>query len=215
MICVSISNVSLERAIQYAQQYPFVEFRFDSLSFDIPDIPRLVGSARKTIATCRSCAHSDRFSILKHSLEAGAEFVDVELESEPMFVEEMAYITRLLNRKLIVSYHNYEETPSLFVLKRIYASAVTVGADLVKIACHTNSMQDNAKLLSLLAECHNLIVVGMGTIGRLTRIISPLLGSPFTFAAPDDGPPSAPGQLTFTQMTELMDEIGSLSNDRS
>ena len=40
----------------------------------------------------------------------------------------------------------------------------------------------------------------MGPAGRATRLLAPLLGSPFTFCSPDEGAATAPGQLTRAMM---------------
>ncbi len=90
---------------------------------------------------------------------------------------------------------------SLFMLEgtegrmlQIVALCFESGGDIAKIACKVNSERDNARLLGLLDSGRDVIVIGMGEKGRITRIVAPLLGSPFTYAAPARGRETADGQ---------------------
>jgi len=77
---------------------------------------------------------------------------------------------------------------------QIVALCFESGGDIAKIACKVNSERDNARLLGLLDSGRDVIVIGMGEKGRITRIVAPLLGSPFTYAAPARGRETADGQ---------------------
>ena len=81
------------------------------------------------------------------------------------------------------------------------------GADIAKIACKVKSNGDNARLLSLLDSKKEIIVIGMGRKGRITRITAPLLGSPITFAALEKGKETAEGQMTLDKMKELYEMV--------
>ena len=47
------------------------------------------------------------------------------------------------------------------------------------------------------------VVIGMGEMGRITRIMAPYLGAEFTFASPTHGGETAPGQLNYGQLKDL------------
>ena len=80
------------------------------------------------------------------------------------------------------------------------------GADLVKLACQANSQADSARLLSLYENYKNILVIGMGAQGAITRIAAPFLGAPFSFVAGKAGK-TAPGQLTFSEMQQAIQLI--------
>ena len=69
------------------------------------------------------------------------------------------------------------------------------------------SESDAARLLGLLGRWQDTVVVGMGDLGRVTRVAALLLGSPFSYAAPDDGVETAPGQLPLSAMTRILLEL--------
>jgi len=50
----------------------------------------------------------------------------------------------------------------------------------------------------------------MGPGGRIVRAAAPILGSPFTYASPDDGQKTAPGQMDRTSMERILNELADL-----
>ena len=82
------------------------------------------------------------------------------------------------------------------------------GADVVKLACQVNEPADNIRLLSLYDKEEQLVIVGMGPLGVITRIAGPLLGALFTYAAPKKEMETATGQLTKDTLLQIYDMIG-------
>ena len=68
-------------------------------------------------------------------------------------------------------------------MKARVAACFDAGADIAKIACKSHAEPDNARLLGLLDDPRQIVIVAMGAKGRITRALAPLLGSPFTFAS--------------------------------
>ncbi|MBA5248593.1 MAG: type I 3-dehydroquinate dehydratase, partial [Gammaproteobacteria bacterium] len=100
---------------------------------------------------------------------------------------------------LLMSYHNFEKTPSLAVIKQEIESTealLSAKADIVKVACQVNSNADVAVLTEMLLHSgdKNLVVIGMGGHGLITRLSFATYGSLFTFAYVGDTV-TAPGQL--------------------
>jgi len=164
-----------------------------------------------TIATIRireekghwSGSESERIDLFT-SILPHVDGVDVELRA----TEAMAKVGRAAQQhgKLFVaSHHDYDTTPSFSVLERRIRDAKKAGADIVKIATQVNEPQD-AQVLTAVLQAHakeNLIVIGMGAKGTLTRVFFPALGSLMTFAS-ILGRSTAPGQLPFKQMFDLI-----------
>lgn len=82
-----------------------------------------------------------------------------------------------------------------------------MGADVAKVATQVNSKADNARLLSLYSNEKALVVLGMGEKGKITRLIASLLGAEFTFASMDDGEATAPGQISYSKMKTLIENL--------
>ena len=113
--------------------------------------------------------------------------------------------------KLIVSYHNFNETPDDSVLESIFDKAVSKNADIVKIATKAVSLEDSERLLNFTERNKrhkDLIVIGMGENGRTTRIYGPAKGSYLTFACLSEENATASGQMTVEQLRKAWQSIG-------
>jgi 3-dehydroquinate dehydratase type I len=76
-----------------------------------------------------------------------------------------------------------------------------------KIATQVNNMQEIMDLLSLYELPGRKVVLGMGSQGRITRVIGPYLGGEFTFASPEPGNETAPGQLCMAELKAIFKAI--------
>jgi len=210
MICLSLAEKSLHECLQALQRVKLAEIRLDLVKLSQHDIKKLFSQPKKLIATCRPQGPSDnrRKKKLLAAIRAGAAYVDVELQSKASFLRAIRDTARQKHCKLIISYHNSRQTPSRRKLLAIVSRCFKRGADLAKIACHVRHYRDNVLLLSLLSTNRPLIIVGMGEKGRLTRLMAPLLGSAFTYAALDQTRLTAPGQLTLSEMRKFYRQAG-------
>jgi 3-dehydroquinate dehydratase type I len=106
--------------------------------------------------------------------------------------------------KVIISYHNFENTPPLSELQSVVSQSVSMGADITKLVTAAHTASDAARILSLY-EHHSspLTAFAMGAAGQITRIAAPFLGAPFTYAALAQGNATAAGQLSVAQMQEI------------
>ncbi|VUT28253.1 MAG: 3-dehydroquinate dehydratase [Candidatus Syntrophoarchaeum sp. GoM_oil] len=73
------------------------------------------------------------------------------------------------------------------------------GADIGKIATMVNDLRDCIRLFELLLDCDiPLSVIGMGELGRHTRVIAPIYGSVLNYGSV--GEAVAPGQMRVGEM---------------
>ena len=129
--------------------------------------------------------------------------VDIELSSKTILKEVVAEARRL-RKTVIVSYHNFQKTPSSAFLGTILKKAKAAGADIVKIAAMARSKKD-MRLLAEFTSSHakeGLITLSMGKEGALSRILFPSLGSLLTFA--HIGRSTAPGQMDLKTTKRLL-----------
>jgi 3-dehydroquinate dehydratase-1 len=108
---------------------------------------------------------------------------------------------------VIVSFHDFKQTPGRNELERILESCMDRGGDIAKIATQVTSRKDIGNLLSLYDFPGRKVVIGMGPLGRITRVMAPYLGAEFTFASMDEGNETAPGQLSFQQLKRIYNVI--------
>jgi 3-dehydroquinate dehydratase-1 len=131
-------------------------------------------------------------------------FVDVgfDLLSNPIALNciEKARNSRI---KLMLSYHNFESTPSFEELKHICSEMSLAGADALKIACMANSESDNVAVMKLYDHFENITAFCMGEHGRNSRIRALKNGLKLTYVSPNNGPATAPGQYSFSEMCAI------------
>ncbi len=197
MICVSLANITYETCIEVLRNEPFAEIRIDQLMLDDEQLIDVFDKPVRLIATCRQGKYSDqeRLSLLKKAIEAGADYVDVEIEAEQSYMMELIDHARVNHCKVIVSYHNFELTPSMQELNEITAMCFDHGADIAKIVTTINDVKDRARIFGLYNDFDHLVAFGMGEMGKLTRVVSLELGAPYTYASLPGGNVVAPGQM--------------------
>ena len=205
MICVALSINDADQCIEALKSLEMAEIRIDLAGYNEQQVERVFSSHKNLIATCRPDNISDekRLKLLIRAIESGAAFVDVEYESDLSFKHAIKQAFENKNCKLIISYHDFKETPAREQLEIIVQQCFDMGADIAKLACMVNTDADNAALLSLYGSERPVVSLGMGEKGKISRIAAPLLGSPFTFAAYDEQSATAPGQIQYKRLAEL------------
>ncbi len=191
----SANSVASELAIFKRAQMPTIltiRSQFEGGQWRYSDLERV-----HLMAECLPFASA--IDVEMHALETG--------ECAPQFVQLIAQAHKL-GVQFIASHHNFAQTPSLEKLSQTIAKAKNIGADVVKIACKINQPNDLIVLTQLLINHPNtqLIVIGMGDLGLLTRLSFPAYGSRLTFAYVNESP-SAPGQISLDKMTRYLAEI--------
>jgi 3-dehydroquinate dehydratase type I len=150
-----------------------------------------------------------RLEILR-SLSRKQVLVDLDISSQ---VEE---ITRLqaerVPLKTILSYHNYQLTPSDTELRSLTSRIAGWGAHITKISTFCSIQRDALRLLSLLIDLREAgrrcIVLGMGKHGVITRVFGPQWGNDISFAPIEGNQRSAPGQIPLDKLESIMQALG-------
>lgn len=209
-ICTSIKEKTVDQCINSLKGLKLAEIRIDELeNMDSNGIKKIFSQPLRLVATCRPGKIEDkkRKELLQEAINAGAKYVDIEVESNDDYEREIIANAKKHNCKAIVSYHNYDKTPARAELEQIINWCFESGADIAKIACKVNSDKDSARLLGLFDNNRKMIVIGIGEKGKITRIISPLLGAEFTFAALAVGKETADGQMESGKMKKIMETM--------
>lgn len=181
------------------------EIRLDLTLFEGEAIDTVFAHSTPTIATCRpdELGHKKQLELLSQAIRAGANYVDIEIEAPKEQQDAIVKLAREMNCRIIISYHNYEETPGLKELYEIADTCYELGADVAKLAVLTPTKHDAARVLSLYSIDKPIVALGMGTEGKITRIAATSLGAEFTFASMDEGEATAPGQIRYSEMKKL------------
>jgi 3-dehydroquinate dehydratase/shikimate dehydrogenase len=191
----------------------FLEFRLDFL-----DQPRKGAEAIRgfleqfpdtiILATCRRHQNHGKFNgsieeqlaILDLAVSSGAQAIDIEIETAEAAPERLNQFRG--RTQVIVSYHNYEATPPMdTVVNRV----MQVQADAYKVVTTARKPSDNVRVLAAAKALpkHRLIVLAMGELGFPTRVLSPVFGGVYTYAAPMFAEGTAAGQVSARYLRHL------------
>jgi len=103
--------------------------------------------------------------------------------------------------KVLTSYHDFKGTPDVNAVVNILNG---MGGDIVKGAFAVNSFKDNVTLLEASRSVEKEhVILGMGELGRITRIRQNKLKNKYTYAYV--GTATAPGQFSLAEMNEFGD----------
>lgn len=191
-----------------------IELRVDTIrALNIDHIRIIKDQTKKeAILTCRpkeeggyyEDPESQRVKILQRGIGL-FEYVDIELET----VKKHDFSCED-DTKIILSYHNFTETPSYWDMQKVIFEMNKYKPDVLKIATMIQKEYEVTKLYRLLTNkphTENRIIIGMGEKGKITRVLAPLLGSFLTFAS-TPWCESAPGQIEIGEMREKYGVLG-------
>ena len=219
-ICVSILANDTQEAIKKIRMAEniadLLEIRLDSMGSFILDsiigqmkLPILItyrdpeeGGFRKDIKD------TDRLRVLGEAIELGADYVDIELKMYEELKQNL--LKRKGNTKIIISKHFFEPVPEKLLFE--YAEKLfESGADIGKLIGYAETWHDNLVFLKLVEKFnkkgHKLISFAMGPYGGPSRIISPILGAPWTYAALNKEEKAAPGQIDASTLRQIWKEM--------
>ena len=207
MICTSIQNKELPEIQDLLQHLEMAEIRLDRCALEDGDIDTLFAESDvPLIATCRLSEESQAPEILERAIQAGAKYVDLEMEAPAAVGRRIREACREYGTVLIRSYHNFDNTPSREVLLSILDRARSFGGEVVKIVTTATCEADSDTVLSLYeaAEAGTLVAFAMGEAGRQSRLEALRKGAPFTYACVSAEEATAPGQWTTDEMTKAV-----------
>ena len=235
MICTVIHNKNFEQILEALELCEMAEIRLDSCRMSAREIQECFSSDVPLIATCRvaelmasepslqdeSMTQQSREikaaqiaeKRLCQAIEAGARYVDVEIEAPKQMSKRVRNVAHENGTVFIRSYHDFEGTASVDALRTLVVKCHYHGADMVKVATMASSQEDAERVLSLYEWCGGmqgtdmenladggLIAFCMGEAGRESRLECLRRGAPFTYAALDGDEAVAPGQWSMSEM---------------
>ena len=203
MIVTSLQNKELQEILDLLPGLEMAEIRLDRCALEEEEIGQLFSESDvPLIATCRLAEESQAPAMLERAIQAGAKYVDLEMEAPAAVGRRIREACREWGTVLIRSYHNFTDTPPLPVLQSLVERARQFGGEVVKIVTTATSEADNAVIAQLYQNVApgTLTAFCMGEKGRASRLEALKLGAPFTYACLDEADATAPGQWTAEAM---------------
>ncbi|OQP30525.1 type I 3-dehydroquinate dehydratase [Pantoea latae] len=232
-IIVSTTGADRESALQLARQaaqnaaVQVVELRVDKLDFatDVDRVAQLGREMRRELAgkplllTLRTKAEGGSLSpddgryiaLYQQWLAAGfADLIDIEMRIGAQPVKQLVKEAHQHHVAVILSYHDFQQTPENAEMLRRLAWQEAHGADILKIAVMPKTPQDVSRLTEVTWQMRQrsekpLLTMAMGGLGAVTRMSGEIFGSNLTFGTLGDA--SAPGQLEVQALDQALSTL--------
>lgn len=247
MICTTIQNKTAEQILDALDMCEMAEIRLDRCDLSAREMEAVFSSDVPLVATCRIAEIASGEQSLQElpeqsrevkamqiaerrlirAIEAGARYVDVEIEAPKPMAKRVRSVAHENGTVFIRSYHDFEATDSLEALKAVVEKCLYHGADMVKVVTMAHSPEDVEKVMALYAWCreeaaaHNgrsrkderhagelaeggLIAFCMGEAGKESRLIALKEGARYTYAALTADEAAAPGQWPAEDMKKAV-----------
>ena len=231
MICTTIQNKTAEQILEALEKCEMAEIRLDSCVLSARETEDVFTSDVPLVATARiseimknepalqdlpeASREAKAVQIaekrLVRAIEAGARYVDVEIEAPKQMSKRVRSAAHENGTVFIRSYHDFEGTDSLEALKAVVEKCKYHGADIVKIVTTAGSEADVQKVMALYdwkgdeaPAAGELIAFCMGDAGRQSRIECLKKGAPYTYAALSEEDAAAPGQWPADEMCKAV-----------
>ena len=239
MISTTIINKDFQGILAALERCEMAEIRLDSCNLSMKEIDDVFSSDVPLVATCRIAeVMANEASLqdpslteqsreiramqlaekrLLRAIEAGARYVDVEIEAQKQMSKRVRNAAHESGTVFIRSYHDFDGTASVEELRSMVEKCRYHGADMVKIVTTARSQEDVDRVMSLYSWCGTeatggvevladggLIAFCMGEAGRNSRIEALAKGAPYTYAALTADEAAAPGQWPMDEMMKAV-----------
>lgn len=149
-----------------------------------------------------------RLEMLHRAVRAGADAVDLE----EWLAEDDLRPFRELATPLVLSHHDFAETPERPALRRLLERMAHGRPRVIKIVTLARRPEDNLRVLELIPFARrefeiDVIAFCMGALGRWSRSVSLLMGSPWTYVQMPGALAAAEGQIPASAMRSLLNAL--------
>jgi 3-dehydroquinate dehydratase-1 len=212
VVGVIASGADLDCALQMGTPPDLFELRLDRLADIIEQLesklsrlraPLIITARHPQEGGAKKLTLGQRRDLLTRFLPY-AEYVDVELRSA-FALRSLLGLAQEKRVRRIISFHNFRSTPPLRVLAAKADAARAHNANIFKAATRTDTPNQLARLLQLVAtEVVDLPVsaMGIGNLGAISRVLLARAGSVLVYAS-ITARSDLEGQLSLEQLRAL------------
>ena len=202
--------------IKYQASFDIIEVRIDQwLTSNVKQIAKVIDKLynlnlnKKILYTYRKQSQGGKgdlsldayVALLKEiTVLDHVDMIDVEFEKNQklQYMRNLIDLARKNDVESILSYHDFQKTPSLESLKHLYYKMHQMNPDYLKVAVMPHGKQDVLNLLSTLSETvdsvpQQVIGIAMSKLGMISRTAQGLFGGAVSYGCLDQ--PKAPGQI--------------------
>lgn len=209
-VCATTAGEMLDRLDQAIPLADVVELRFDCLSPEQIDkvLENLPKANKPYIVTYRPASQGGHSAAGFAERTAFWSRVMDKLRDHDFMIdheEDLDLPLKLGPERTIVSFHDFDGRVSDLPSK--FASLSRFDATTIKVAVTADDSSDAIPVWRLLDEAgsakRRVIPIGMGEGGKWTRILGLAHGAPLTYASLDADSPTAPGQISASDLEDV------------
>ncbi|MBU0665142.1 MAG: type I 3-dehydroquinate dehydratase [Proteobacteria bacterium] len=217
-ICVSIARETVAEGLAVAETISpladVIEIRLDRLKA-ISVAPFISQLTKPLLLTNRPIWEGGgfagdeelRIAPLLEGVQQGVSYVDLELKAPTSSHKALLEEVENSPSRVILSWHNFQETPTKAELVGRLAMIQDKGAHIAKIVTLAHDYHDVLRVLNLQEEAARmdipLIAFCMGRPGVISRVATGELGGYMTYCAAHEDEATAPGQLSVGVLRQI------------
>lgn len=211
MICVSIAPTNMKEARTLLKRAgklaDVVEIRVEKIVG--LDIQKLLSQPRPDVIITnrpsKNYTEKDRIALFYKAIQAGAEYVDFEMEAGKAAIFELLRFAIMHDSQVILSYHRFSDTTLTIMGK--YFSLQEARPNIIKLVTFANDICDNLVIFKLLKRAETwhqrMSSFCMGEKGEISRILAPRFGGYITYTSLNEGDETAPGQIPVKKLLDV------------
>ena len=182
MICAPIVEKNYDSVLEVAKNSikagaDLIELRIDAMDHPNPDevsniikdikYPLIATNRMKEEGGLFNGSEAEKTDILLAAAKH-ADMVDIELQTDEDYLNKIIKASK----STIISYHNFEKTPSAEILLKVVSEERKLG-DIAKFAVMPKNISDTLIVLDVLSQVEKTIGISMGEMGGYTRVVAP------------------------------------------
>lgn len=205
-LCLVIYEKKLDALLRNIDPHTLTEVRLDFSNFTDDEIGIIFRYSKNLVATFRENNRTSlehRVQALKTAIENGAAYVDIDIDTPKEAFESLLDLAKKHNCKTIISHHSYSETQDIKELIKVCKQIQSYTPDIIKIVTKTDSIKDLKNLMALYAFYDEIIALGIGKLGGLSRVIALAYDAPFIFTFSKSKYKVASGQISQKVLEKL------------
>ena len=183
----------------------------------VPDLPLIFTTRTNAEGGNYKGDAEGYFSAVLNALKSGcADLIDIEFFHPK--ASELIPEAKKAGIPIILSNHDFQNTPPCEEMARRLKAMEEMGADLAKIACMPAAQRDVWRTLLLSAASASVmeipvVAISMGEAGQISRLSCETYGSAFTFGCLK-GEGSAPGQYEARELKDILRKLHETALER-
>ncbi|WP_061992935.1 type I 3-dehydroquinate dehydratase, partial [Fructobacillus ficulneus] len=142
---------------------------------DLPGLPIIATFRTQAEGGQRALSNADYQDLLLNLCQLPVDIIDLEINHDKDLVDQVIATAHTNGKKIIASFHNFQETPANDDLTVTFRNMADAQADIAKIAVMPQTEADVLRLMTVSqASQANLpipvVSMAMGPLGQLSRI---------------------------------------------